>query len=430
MKPESLPNKSGVYIMKDSSGSVIYIGKAKDLRKRVSSYFSDSSKSYKINILLNRIREIDYIVAASEREALLIEDKLIKKFQPFYNTLLKDDKSYPFIGLTLSEKYPKLVKARNPSGHDISKDEFYGPYPLAGGLKSLMLWLTKTFNIRPCGYVLEREKRNYNNCIYFQAGKCSAPCLNKISRSNYMKNVKALKTLLQGKYKKLEKQLLKEMRRLSAKLQFEKAGKLRDAMLSIRQLNTKIRFQQIRHEDIEMMATTTEKLKSLKEKLGLMNFPATIECFDASNIGAVYSVGGSVRFHLAKSDKSNYRKYKIKHVEGQDDCAMIKEVVGRRLKRLLEESPGKIPDLILIDGGRGQLNSAFAVLKRYGLDKKIDIISLAKSHECEEVHTTKMGSPLKLEIFNEGFKLLQKIRDEAHRFAISYHRHIRKQIFK
>lgn len=432
MKLNDIPQKPGVYLMRDVSGRIIYIGKAKNLKNRISSYFSDTPKTFKINLLIERIKNIDYIVASSEREAFLIEDKLIKTLQPFYNVLLRDDKSYPYLILTLSEKYPALLISRRPSKSTdsvSSKDEYYGPFPHAR-LKNLIPLLNKIFNLRTCKHTdLETNKNRFLSCLYLQTNKCPAPCVGKISHEAYHKNVKALRAFLKHGLGNFEKKLMEEIKTLSKNLEFEKAAQLKAILVSVKNMLMRVRFSEVKLSDIETASTHTNSLKNLKDVLKLSRFPASIECVDISNLGTDAAAGAVVRFHLNEVDKSHYRRYKIKDpllLKQQNDYAMISEVIRRHYTRLLKEN--NLPDLVVIDGGKGQLNAAIASLKELNLAGKIDIISISKSPHIDVIHTT--SKSFKLSKDDASLLLIQRIRDEAHRFALSYHRKLREKTLK
>ncbi len=422
MNLQNIPDKPGVYIMKDAAEKIYYIGKASNLRKRVASYFA-GEKERKINLLLGKIRVIDYIVASSEREALILEDALVKKYMPFYNVLLRDDKSFPYIKIS-AETWPSVSVARRAKQCQKTRDVYYGPYPEASNLKKLVEWLKETFGIRACSYNLDETKKDFSSCFYLQSKKCSAPCLGKISKSEYKNRVAAVRYFLKGRFGKIKKQLALQMNRHAAKLEFEQASHLKKILDALNSMNEKIRFREITECALEALSDNTRKLAGLQSLLSLKKFPAEIDAIDISNFG----VGSAVRLRLGEPDKSNYRRYRIKAVEEQNDFAMIEEVVDRRYARMLREGE-RLPDLVLIDGGAGQLEAAWRALKQLELLGKIDIISLSKGKKGEDqIHTT-AGKIVNLERSDRGLHILQRARDEAHRFAVSYHRLLRKKAY-
>ncbi|MFN3966336.1 MAG: transglycosylase SLT domain-containing protein [Endomicrobiia bacterium] len=409
-----LPETPGVYLMRDYSGEILYIGKARNLKKRVSSYFTKSLLDPKIIALISSIKTVDYIVAKSERDALLLENKLIKKLQPKYNIMWRDDKSYPYIKLTIKDDFPYLCLVRQKK-EDGSK--YFGPYHNVSEVRKLIRKLRSMFHIRPCTKTKFKGK-----CFYFDLGQCPGPCIGKISTTQYKKNIKNLLLFLEGKYEFLKNILKKEMKIQSEKLNFEEAGKIRDIIFSIDRMFEKISFHEIKETDLTEHLNLSRTLSQLKETLQLPKVPITIEAFDVSNISGKEAVGSMVSFFQGRPDKKNYRRYKIKTINYIDDYAMIKEIVHRRYTRLLTEHK-KLPDLIIIDGGKGHLSSAKEILDKIGLENQ-PIISIAKKEE--EIFKPEKEEPIKLSSDSPVLKLIQYIRDEAHRFALSYHRYRRK----
>jgi len=422
----NLPHNPGVYLMRDYANQILYVGKAKDLQKRVSTYFGRHHDSQKTAALVSNIRLVDYIITESEKNALLLENKLIKKFKPKYNIMWRDDKTYPFICVTLNEDFPKLIISRKGKMY---KARCYGPYHNLGNTAKLLKYLTFTFNLRPCkSVILENSAKNakYGNCIYYQLKKCTAPCLNKITKTDYMKNVRKAQLFLQGKYPQLIAVLKIEMADLSKKMQYEKAAQLRDNIKTLEGMFDRIRFREIKEPELAQKMETARTLSNLKNYLFLKTVPVEIECIDISNIQGQQAVGSVVRFNNGLPDKSNYRRFKIKTVSAIDDYAMMREVVQRRYSRLIKENR-KLPDLVMIDGGKGHLDTAKKTLTSLNL-KTLPVISLAKKDEL--IFTTDKSEPLALTKDNPALQLLQHIRDEAHRFAITYHRLVRKKAFK
>lgn len=435
---KGMPSSPGVYLMKDASGKIIYIGKAKDLKKRVASYFR-SDVEPKVVAIISSLRHIDYLLASSEREALLIERQLINRLQPYFNSMWRDDKSYPYLKLTVKEDFPRLVLTRK-----LIKDgsEYFGAYPHVFQIKKLVKWLQRMFKFRPCSLSFtEKElpkEEKVRSCLYYHTQRCAAPCLGKISSKDYKEQIKGLSLFLRGRYRQLEKSWQKEMAEASKHMDYEKAADLRDRLTAIQSMDEKVTVSQIGPEDLPRSLDFTAKLEELKEVLGLSKWPITIEGFDISNISGTESVGSMVRFLNGQPDKNNYRKYKIKTVAGINDFSMIKEVVYRRYRPFdsaqggpkttrvkgghLKDRKIPLPDLVLIDGGKGQLSAALEALNSLRL--KLPVVSLAKKEE--EIFIPQGKTPIKLPRDSKALQLLQSIRDEAHRFAVSFH-HLRRR---
>lgn len=404
-KVKALPLTSGVYLMKDKAGAVIYVGKANSLRKRVQSYFRGRKTMSKTDILVENIADIDYIETASEAEALILEASLVKQYDPKFNVELRDDKSFPLIQIT-DDEFPRISVER-PNRRKIGYT-YYGPYINPGLIREALALLRKIFHFRTCDPFPEKE------CLDFHIGLCDAPCIKKITKSEYARNVKIIKLILEGRKDDLYKKLRKEMEDHAATKRFEQAAKVRDQLRAIGALYSGTR-------DINYY----KEAEQLQRALNLPRLPNRIETFDISNIMGNQAVGSMVSFLNGKPDKSNYRRFKIKEVEGIDDFKMMAEIVKRRYRRL--KSEGKLfPDLIVIDGGRGQLSAARAELIKIGID--IPMVALAKKEE--EIYVPNKKNPVKLPLDSLGLKLLQRTRDEAHRFALNYHRHLRgKNVF-
>ena len=399
-KIKALPTTSGVYLMENSSGKVIYVGKAISLRKRVQSYFRKNKDSIKTEKLVEDIRGIDHIETASEAEALILEASLIKKYKPKYNISLRDDKTYPLIEITV-EDFPKISTVRpNKKRKDA---EYYGPYVNAKLIRDALTIIRKIFPYRVCDNLSKKE------CLDNHIGLCDAPCAGKISKSEYKKNIKNVCLVLEGRKDDLYKNLTRQMEELSQEHKYEKAIKVRDQLRAIGALYSSTK-------DINYYKEAEQLMRALK----LPRTPFRLEAFDISNIMGDQAVGSMVSFFNGAPDKKNYRKFRIKEVEGNDDFKMIAEVVKRRYRRLKNEGAA-YPDLIVIDGGKGQLAAACAQLELLGVD--IPIVSLAKREE--EIFLPKRKASVKLAENSLGLKLLQRIRDEAHRFAVSYHRKLR-----
>ncbi len=398
---QSLPLTSGIYLMKDATGNIIYVGKAVSLRPRVQSYFRKiSSGVIKTDVLVSRVATIDYIETQSEAEALLLEATLIKEYHPKYNIDLKDDKSYPYIVIT-NEQFPRISVERPREKKEGYK--YYGPYVDAKLIREALIIIRKIFHFRVCDPFPHKE------CLDFHLGLCEAPCIGRISKQEYAKNIRNVCLILEGKKDLLYRNLRREMEESARANQFEKAAKIRDQLRALGALYSGTK-------DINYY----KEAEQLQRVLKLPRLPERIETFDISNIMGQQAVGSMVSFFNGKADKNNYRRFRIREVEGIDDFKMIAEIVRRRYRRLKNEGLA-FPDLIVIDGGKGQLSAACGELQ--ALDVDIPIIAIAKREE--EIFMPKRRDSIRLPADSLGLKLLQRIRDEAHRFAVFYHRNLR-----
>jgi excinuclease ABC subunit C len=420
---ENIPKLPGVYIMRDGIGNIIYIGKAKSLKDRLSSYFNADVNS-KSAAIITAMRKIDYILCASEREALIVERQLINKVKPYFNAMWKDDKSYPYIKLSAGEDFPRLYFTRKKL-----KDSglYFGPYPQVFYIKKLARWLTTLFKLRPCKLEFSQndlpEEKKVKSCLYMHTRMCSAPCMGKIASKDYKEKVKYAALFLNGRLRKLEDDWREKMLELSSRMKYEEAAQIRDRLYALQSMGEKVMISEITREEIDASVGRADSISELKKELGLRNMPAVIEGFDNSNIQGTNPVASMVRFTNALADKKNYRKFKIKTVVGADDFATMREVVFRRYSGLLRRNE-KMPDLVLIDGGKGQLGAAFSALEE--LQLKIPIVSLAKKNE--EIYFPHKDKPLVLSRHSAALRLLQSVRDESHRFAVSFHRKLREKI--
>lgn len=412
-----LPPTPGVYLMRDNTGRIVYIGKAINLRRRVSSYFRADAAD-KAAAIAGACRTIDYILAASEREALIVEQKLINRYKPYFNAMWRDDKTYPYLKLTLAERYPRLFLTRK---HTDDGSEYFGPYPQVYNVKKLLRWMHRVFPWRPCRYEISDRSapkdQKVKSCLYFHTGRCPAPCRGKISPEEYRTMINGVRLFLKGRFSALEGSWQKEMTDASAAMNYELAAELRDRIRAIGSMRERVMVREVKPDDLLHSLRETSMLESLRDALGMKNLPVVIEGFDISNLSGTNSVGAMVRFLNGKPDKSGYRKFKIKTVGGIDDFAMIKEVVYRRYRRLKSESK-PLPDLILIDGGKGQLSSACEALSRLELAKQ-PVIGLAKREE--EIFLPGRREPIKLLPQSPALQLLQRVRDEVHRFVLAFH---------
>ncbi|MDR1122417.1 MAG: excinuclease ABC subunit UvrC [Endomicrobium sp.] len=425
-KFEQIPKLPGVYIMRDGVGNIVYIGKAKSLKNRLLSYFNADINS-KSAAIITAMRKIDYILCASERESLIVERQLINKIQPYFNSMWKDDKSYPYIKFSASEDFPRLTLTRRKI---TDGSLYFGPYPQIFYIKKFIRWVVKFFKIRPCKlnftqYELPEEKK-VKSCVYYHTGMCCAPCMSKITSMEYKSKIKDVVLFLNGKFKKLEDKWQMRMFNLSNNMRYEEAKEVRDRLYAIENMSERVMINEITQDEVSKSIQRADSISELKKILRLKSFPAVIEGFDNSNIQGTNAVASMVRFYNGIADKKNYRRFKIKTVKGADDFATIREVVFRRYSSLIIKNE-KLPDLILIDGGKGQLGAAVSALEE--LQVNIPIISLAKKNE--EIFFPIKDKALILSKHSEALKLLQSIRDESHRFALKYHRKLReKSLYK
>ena len=516
--PDNLPNKPGVYIMRDSNDTIIYIGKAKNLIKRVKSYFREKLDRPKTQILMSHFDSLEYIITNSEKEALILEANLIKKHSPRYNIQLKDDKRYPYVKIT-DEEFPRIVITRNVTKNGV----YFGPFTDVGSVKQTVKFLKSLFKIRTC--------RNMNGpCLNSQIDLCYAPCDGRISRKEYSEIINKIDLFFQGKYSTIVKNLKKEMMEAANSEEFEKAAVIRDQIASIEEImekqfvdlvdddldqdviamaigknevvviimpirngkivgrddflmsgskydspseimfsfiqqyygynrhipkqilldeniddkelledwlsdlrrnkvkikvpqkGVKLRLVKMAKKNAEIIEHQKKKMENslieLKKYLKLEKIPHVIEGYDISNISGKFAVGSKVSFKDAKPNKKMYKHFKME-TPGPNDFAMMEELLTRRLK-MIDNDPE--PDLIVIDGGKGQLGMACGVLEKLNLTH-IPIIGLAK--EFEEIYIPNSKRPIIIPKNNTALHLLQQVRDESHRFAITYHRKLR-----
>src|SRR5271155_1228186 len=418
-KVRDLPHKPGVYLFKDRFNRVIYVGKARDLNKRVSQYFHPGRQHHhdrKTLALLDSIWDLEAHTVKSEPASLLLEGKLIKEYRPRYNISFRDDKKFLLVKPTLTDPFPRFTLTR------MKKDDgarYFGPFPHSGSLRKALSLLRKKFHIRTCRPEIPGEV-DYRHCLQHIIKNCSAPCVNKITRAGYLAQVRLACDFLDGASGEMVAEFKAEMEKAAARLDFERAAEIRNLLDDLRKTTrpTK-RFAR----QFVTTVRPSEDVTALQEALGLAEPPAIIECFDISNISTTHKVASMVCFRGGKPDRENYRRYRIKTVEGQDDFASMAEVVRRRYARVLNEGIRR-PGLIVVDGGKGQLSSAKRELDALGLGD-LPIIGLAK--EREEIFRPGQSRPLVLDHASGAIRLLQRIRDEAHRFANGYHQILMKQ---
>ena len=527
---QTLPDTAGVYQFFDAKDTILYIGKAKNLKKRVRSYFNKEHEYGKTNVLVKKIRAIKHIVVASETDALLLENNLIKKYQPRYNVLLKDDKSYPWICIK-KERFPRVFSTRR-----VIKDgsEYFGPYTSIKTVYTLLDLIKGLFSLRTCNYDLAEDKianQKYKVCLELHLGNCKGACEGKEFEADYLQNLASVREILKGNFKNSLSVFKNQMKTLSADLRFEEAQVLKEKISILENYQSKstivnpkisdvevysivsderyayVNFLQVSHGaiirahtmelkkkldepdpellslaiteiryrfklqsdeiyvpfkvdlstnlkvtipklgdkkhllDLSLRNAKYQRLEQLKQikitdpdrhtkrimnqmksDLRLYKAPTHIECFDNSNIQGTHPVAACVVFKNGKPSKKEYRHFNIKTVEGPDDFASMTEVVYRRYKRLLDEGQ-PLPQLIIIDGGKGQLSAALKSLDELGLREKIAIIGIAK--RLEELFYPNDPIPLYLDKKSETLKIIQQLRNEAHRFGIEHHRNRR-----
>jgi excinuclease ABC subunit C len=530
-----LPASPGVYQYYNSEGVVIYVGKAKNLKKRVSSYFTKRHDNLKTSILVRNIADIKHIIVDTEEDALLLENNLIKKYQPRYNVLLKDDKSYPWICVK-KEPFPRVFSTRN-----IVRDgsDYFGPYTSVHMVRTILEVIKRLYKLRNCNFNLSREnikKGKLKVCLEYHIGNCMGPCENLQSEEDYQSSIQQIKNILKGNLSTVTYHLKDLMKKHAAEYNFEKAEEIKVkleilenyrskstvvsssianldvfaydedenygyvnflkvvngaivqahtiemkkklqetkeelltlGMIEIRQkifsnskeiiipYNINIELKNVKLtvpqrgdkykllelskrnvkyyklEKLKQQASRTKKsnseriMETMKNDLRLKELPAHIECFDNSNIQGHYPVASCVVFRNGQPYKKDYRHFNIKTVVGPDDFASMEEVLARRYKRLLEEEK-PLPQLIVIDGGKGQLGAAVKSLEKLGLRGKISIIGIAK--KLEEIYFPGDSIPIYLDKNSESLKVIKHLRDEAHRFGITFHRNKRSKDF-
>ncbi|MBN2728237.1 MAG: excinuclease ABC subunit C [Bacteroidales bacterium] len=525
---KSLPAGPGVYKFLDADKEIIYIGKARNLKKRVSSYFHKEHSSAKLKLLVRKINNINVIHVNSEFDALLLENNLIKEYKPRYNVLLKDDKTYPWICIT-SEDFPTIFSTRSAN---IKNAEYFGPYPSVRMMRALLELIRNIYPLRTCKLNLTEKSiaaGKFKSCLQYQIGKCLAPCEGKQSRKKYMEMIEGSRFLLKGNIRKSMQGLKSEMLEYSKDLEFEKAQKIKDKLDSLEKYQSKSMVSNARIGNMDVFSIVSDEqyafvnflrinegsviqghtlelkkkidetdeemlllafgeflninkkfasevlipfkidakleevkfivplrgdkkqildlsfrnakqeqmdqkkrrdlidperhskriMETMQKELRLKSLPTHIECFDNSNFQGTDAVAACVVFRDARPAKRDYRHFNIKTVVGSDDFASMKEVLTRRYKRLVEEKQ-ELPQLVIVDGGKGQLSSAVEALKELNLYGKIAVIGIAK--KLEEIYFPGDSLPLYIDKRSESLKLIQRMRDEAHRFGITHHR--------
>jgi len=417
-KARELPNKPGVYLMRDRLGRVIYVGKARSLRKRVTQYFQPSRAMRwdpKTASLIGSIADFETFSVKSEAEAILLEGKLIKEFKPHYNVLFKDDKRFLMVKVDLREEYPQFKFAR------IRKDDgakYYGPFAHARAVRLAMQWIRKKYGVLVQGKGGAPKPGDLKYSNYLVPVR-----LADMSPEEYRRRVEAACAFLQGGNQQAQEEIELQMREAARQRQFEKAAELRDVLSSLRAIARAARERKFARDPLRRSGDLDAEMAELQRVLNLPSLPCHIEAFDVSHVSGTLSVASTVCFRNGKPHKAHYRHYRIRTVPGADDVAAIAETVGRRYRRLQEEG-GALPDLVLVDGGAGQLHAGLAALDALGI-RKLPVIGLAK--QKEEIYHQGSAEPLQLERNSPALHLIQRLRDEAHRFAHTYHQKLRQR---
>jgi excinuclease ABC subunit C len=422
-KVKTFPQTPGVYLMKDAAGVVIYIGKAKNLRNRASSYFLQAAAvEARTADWIGEIADIDFMECESEVDALLTENRLIKDIQPRHNKDLKDDKSFPYLMITTHEDFPRVEITRTPKDRGA---KLYGPFTSAGQLRGAIQVMQRVFKFRTCSLDIEESDSRWNwfrPCLLASINQCTAPCNLRISKEDYKRDIRRLQTFLEGGSKKLLGQMHDEMVEASKAMEFEKAARLRDEIKLLENLDKRGEIDT--HAQPEVFYIDPKKgVRGLRKVLGMDREPRVIEGVDIAHLGGTDTVASLVQFIDGLPFKPGYRRYKIQGVQGIDDFRSIHEVISRRF-RALEDRQEAFPDLLMIDGGKGQLNAALAAFRDQGITPPV-MVSLAKREE--EIYRPGDSEPIVLKRNAFALRLLQYVRDEAHRFAQHYHHMLRRK---
>lgn len=422
-KVKTFPTTPGVYLMKDDRGRVIYVGKAVNLRSRAGSYFTKLAQEDRRTCdLVPEIRDIDFLPTDSEVDALLLEARLIKDIQPRFNSDLKDDKTFPYLQIHTREQFPRVEFTRKPRLKGV---KLYGPFTSASKLRGTIAVLQQIFRFRNCNLDIREEDerwRWFRPCLLASINQCTAPCNLRISREDYRKDLRKLILFLDGKKDRLLKELRAEMQAAAKELLFEKAARLRDTISALENLNLRGNLRD--HAQPEVFQIDPRKgVRGLQKVFGMSEPPRRIEGMDIAHLQGGETVASLVQFIDGLPFKPGYKRFKIRTVEGVDDFASMREVVSRRFRRLQQEDEA-FPDLLLIDGGKGQLGAAMEAFREIGIQPPL-VISLAKREE--EVFVPGESDPRILGRHSYGLRLLQYVRDESHRFAQHYHHILRRK---
>jgi excinuclease ABC subunit C len=422
-KAKALPKSPGVYLMKDARDRVIYVGKSASLRDRVITYFQSATKlEHKKSGLLDQVVDFDVIQTESEVEALLAENRLIKDIQPRYNARLLDDKTYPYLMITTGEEFPGVFVTRQPRTRGV---KLYGPFTQVSALKEAVTLLQLAFKFRTCHLEIseaDESRRFFRPCLLYPIKQCTAPCGARISKQEYRQDIFRLIRFLDGQSKAVIEQMQAEMLQASEAKDFEAAARLRDQIKALTALGQRAgEGDQAYWQPEAFVVDPREGTARLQEVLGLAEPPRIVEGIDIAHLQGGQMVGSKVCFIDGVPFKEGYRRYRIKHAEGNNDYLSIQEVVSRRYREAGQNNE-LYPDVILIDGGLGQLHAALDVFKEMDVKPPM-VIALAKKEEL--IYAQAKSEPLKLQRNDAGLRLLQYVRDEAHRFAQHYHHILR-----
>ena len=426
-KIRTFPKAPGVYLMKDDRGRVLYVGKAADLRSRVLQYFQPSADlGPKKAQMVAEVADVEALPAESEIDALLQEARLIKDIHPRYNARLTDDKTFPYLEITVREDFPGVYFTRTPQPKGT---RLYGPFTIAAHLRAAIGELQRIFRFRTCGMEIRADDprlRYHRPCILYSIKRCAAPCAGHADRETYRRGIERLRRFLEGKRTHVVRSLAREMKDLAGRRRFEEAALVRDQLRAIEALAERGRLRE--HLQPEVFAPTFDPSEGMAELARVLGAPRrlrSIEGVDIANLGPTEAVGAIVPFLDGRPFKAGYRRFRIRTVTGQDDVAMIGEVVERRFRRLVEEL-SVLPDIVLVDGGLGQLHAAAKAVRRAGAAMPL-LVALAKREEEVFVLGRAEKEPLHLARTSPALKILQAVRDEAHRFAQHYHHLLRRQ---
>ncbi len=424
-KAKGLPRAPGVYLMKDDKGRVIYVGKSAFLRDRVGSYFQPSTRlEHKKVGMLDEVVDFEVLQTDTEVEALLAENRLIKDIQPKFNARLLDDKTFPYLMITMDEDFPGVYVTREPRTHGV---KLYGPFTSVGGLKDALVMLQKVFRFRTCNLDItegDDRRRFFRPCLLHPIKQCTAPCGARISKEAYREDIYRFIEFLEGGKKRLLGQMEKQMIEAAKDLHFEKAARLRDEIKMLTALGARAEKGSEAFWQPEAFVTNPkEGLEKLQDVLQMPNPPRVIEGFDIAHLQGGEMVGSKVCFIDGAPFKDQYRRYKIKHGQGNNDYLSLQEVVTRRYREA-GAAHELYPDIILIDGGLGQLHAALEAFGQMDVKPPM-VVALAKKEEL--IYVQARSAPLHLSRNHAGLRLLQYIRDEAHRFAQHYHHILRRK---
>lgn len=417
---QGLPDKPGVYLMRDRSGRIIYVGKAVSLRNRVRHYFQHGtlrSSPPKLRGLINSIADFEYIVVRSEADAIITEGRMIKEYKPRYNVSFRDDKRFLLLRMRLSDPWPRLETCRIEKKDDA---QYLGPYANSQAARAAMDFAQRRYGLRQCR-PRDPGPDDHRHCHKDIIARCTAPCVGRIDRDAYLERCREAAAFLRGERREVLDELAAEMEQAAAVQDFETAAALRDTLLMLR---SALKERSRGRRDIEMADSDAKQgLEEIRVALGLAAPPHVIECFDISNISGTHSVASMVCAVDGLPARQRYRRFRIKTVIGSDDPASMAEAVRRRYSRVLEEGQA-LPDLIVCDGGVTQLGAARKEFEQLGL---LHVPSVGLAKRFEEIHTQPdlAEPPVRLPHGSPGLRILQRLRDEAHRFALTYHRALR-----